>query len=64
MIVQIENVEAIKDKTVDKWGRLVGLADWRGAKVKVLKLGESDTSKGKETTSDPPQKKRSSMLKG
>ena len=62
MIVQVEDVEAIKDKTVDKWGRIVGFSDWRGAKVKVLKIKESDISKGEETTSDPSRKKRSSML--
>ena len=57
MIVQIRGVEAIKDKTVDKYGRIVGFADWRGAKVKVLKINEAEDeeepiimdAKGKKT---------------
>ena len=38
MMVQVEDVEGVKNKTVDKWGRIVGFSDWRGASVVVLKI--------------------------
>ena len=46
MIVQVEGVEEIKEKRVDRFGRLVGFADWKGALVKVLKISSSESEEG------------------
>ncbi|VUT25518.1 MAG: hypothetical protein MASP_01024 [Candidatus Methanolliviera sp. GoM_asphalt] len=69
MIVQVEDVEGVKDKTVDRWGRLVGFADWRGSTVKVLKIkGEPkefkvvDEKEENDLQAKPNTKKKFSIL--